>query len=79
MQQCMDRFGGLVWSLARRLSAGGADTDDALHILELANLQLAELEAYDRHLDATLVRSYREARASGGPDPVKKVTRSSSR
>jgi hypothetical protein len=37
-----------------------ADTTDALHILELANLQLAELEAYDRHLDTTLVRSYRD-------------------
>ena len=30
MQRCMDRFGGLVWSLARRLSAGGADADDAV-------------------------------------------------
>lgn len=37
-----------------------ADTTEALHILELANLQLAELEAYDRHLDLTLVRSYRD-------------------
>lgn len=37
-----------------------ADTAEALHILELANLQLAELEAYDRHLDTTLVRSYRD-------------------
>ena len=37
-----------------------ADTTEALHILELANLQLAELEAYDRHLDTTLVRSYRD-------------------
>ena len=37
-----------------------ADATEALHILELANLQLAELEAYDRHLDTTLVRSYRD-------------------
>lgn len=26
----MDRFGGLVWSLARRLSPGATDTDDAV-------------------------------------------------
>ncbi len=37
-----------------------ADTAEAIHILELANLQLAELEAYDRHLDASLERSYRD-------------------
>ena len=30
MQACMDRFGGLVWSLARRLSPGQADADDAV-------------------------------------------------
>ncbi len=41
-----------------------ADTAETLHILELANLQLAELEAYDRHLDASLVRSYRDLGAN---------------
>ncbi|HWD20803.1 MAG TPA: hypothetical protein VHB20_16160 [Verrucomicrobiae bacterium] len=34
--------------------------DEALYILELANLQLAELEAYDRLLDTALERSYRD-------------------
>jgi hypothetical protein len=36
------------------------DFEETLYIMELANLQLAELEAYDRILDATLVRSYRD-------------------
>lgn len=30
VQACIDRFGGLVWSLARRLSEGGADAEDAV-------------------------------------------------
>lgn len=30
MQDCMERFGGLVWSLARRGGAGAADADDAV-------------------------------------------------
>jgi hypothetical protein len=34
--------------------------DETLYIMELANLQLAELEAYDRLLDATVDRSYRD-------------------
>ncbi len=33
------------------------DFDENLYIMELANLQLAELEAYDRLLDAALERS----------------------
>jgi hypothetical protein len=37
-----------------------AEWDETLYVLELANLQLAELEAYDRLLDATLERSYRD-------------------
>ena len=37
-----------------------ADFDEALYIMELANLQLAELEAYDRLLDDALERSYRD-------------------
>ena len=36
------------------------DFDETLHIMELVNLQLAELEAYDRILDSALERSYRD-------------------
>ena len=50
------------WDAA--LVAGAADSrDDVLHILELANVQLAELEAYDRLLDASLDAAYRDIRA----------------
>lgn len=38
--------------------------EETLYIFELANLQLAELEAYDRILDAALERSYRDLRIS---------------
>jgi hypothetical protein len=34
--------------------------DETLYVMELANLQLAELEAYDRILDDSLVRAYRD-------------------
>ena len=34
--------------------------DEPLYVMELANLQLAELEAYDRILDEALERSYRD-------------------
>jgi hypothetical protein len=34
--------------------------DETLYVMELANLQLAELEAYDRMLDDALERSYRD-------------------
>lgn len=37
-----------------------ADFDETLYVMELANLQLAELEAYDRLLDISLERSYRD-------------------
>ena len=37
--------------------------DENLYILELANLQLAELEAYDRLLDDALERAYRDLRS----------------
>jgi hypothetical protein len=37
-----------------------SDFDETLYIMELANLQLAELEAYDRLLDDALERSYRD-------------------
>ncbi|MBU6409137.1 MAG: hypothetical protein KGR98_02000 [Verrucomicrobia bacterium] len=39
------------------------DFDEALYVMELANLQLAELEAYDRILDEALERSYRDLAA----------------
>ena len=38
---------------------------ETLYILELANLQLAELKAYDRILDDALDRSYRDLAARG--------------
>ena len=41
------------------------DFGETLYIMELANLQLAELEAYDRILDNALERSYRDL--SGRP------------
>ncbi|MGE5612172.1 MAG: hypothetical protein ACM359_23190 [Bacillota bacterium] len=37
--------------------------DETLHVMELANLQLAELEAYDRLLDEAAERSYRDISA----------------
>ena len=45
------------------------DLEETLYVMELANLQLAELEAYDRWLDGALERSYRDLgrRSSQGP------------
>jgi hypothetical protein len=40
--------------------------DEVLYLMELANLQLAELEAYDRLLDAAVDRSYRDLSATRG-------------
>ena len=40
-----------------------ADFDETLYVMELANLQLAELEAYDRLLDDALDRAYRDLSA----------------
>jgi len=37
--------------------------DETLYVMELANLQLAELEAYDRILDDSLERAYRDLTA----------------
>ena len=39
--------------------------DEVLYIMELANLQLAELEAYDRLLDDALERAYRDLGGGG--------------
>lgn len=36
------------------------DFEETLYVMEMANLQLAELEAYDRILDASLDRAYRD-------------------
>jgi hypothetical protein len=36
--------------------------EEVLHVMELANVQLAELEAYDRTVDTALERSYRDLR-----------------
>ncbi len=44
--------------------------EETLYILELANLQLAELEAYDRLLDEALERSYRDL----GENPLRSRT-----
>lgn len=38
---------------------------ESLYVMELANLQLAELEAYDRLLDDSLDRAYRDVRGKG--------------
>ena len=44
--------------------------DETLYVMEVANLQLAELEAYDRILDEALERSYRDL----GSRPVRPRT-----
>ena len=46
--------------------------DETLYVMELANLQLAELEAYDRILDNSLDRAYRDlsARPLRGRGPI---------
>ena len=45
---------------AALLVDGPQDFAEPLYLMELANLQLAELEAYDRLLDDALERSYRD-------------------
>jgi hypothetical protein len=42
------------------------ELEDVLHIVELANVQLVELEAYDRILDEALQRAYPDLLRSGG-------------
>jgi hypothetical protein len=51
--------------------------DETLYVMELANLQLAELEAYDRILDDSLERSYRDLsfRAARGRTEILKELR----
>jgi len=40
------------------------DLEETLYIMELANVQLTELEAYDRILDEAVMRSYRDLETS---------------
>ncbi len=47
------------WDAALVIDKAG-HFEEPLYVMELANLQLAELEAYDRLLDQTLERSYRD-------------------
>jgi hypothetical protein len=49
------------WDAALLLDEPG-NFDESLYIMELANLQLAELEAYDRILDDSIDRAYRDLR-----------------
>jgi hypothetical protein len=51
--------------------------DETLYIMELANLQLAELEAYDRMLDDAVERSYRDlsVRRTAGWASTSKIQR----
>ena len=50
------------WDAALIIDEPG-DFDETLYVMELANLQLAELEAYDRILDDSLDRAYRDLAA----------------
>jgi hypothetical protein len=61
----VDWDAGLVMSDPR-------DVEETLYIMELANLQLTELEAYDRLLDGTVERSYRDldSRAGSSRRPI---------
>jgi hypothetical protein len=53
------------WDAA--MAAGQAESlEDVLHIVELANVQLAELAAYDRILDEALQGAYLDLSRSGG-------------
>jgi hypothetical protein len=51
--------------------------DETLYVMELANLQLAELEAYDRILDESLERAYRDlaTRAMRGRNSIMRELR----
>ena len=51
--------------------------DETLYVMELANLQLAELEAYDRILDGSLERAYRDlaTRAMRGRSSIRRELR----
>lgn len=44
----------------------GESLDDVLHVIELANVQLAELSAYDRILDESLQKAYVDVKSGSG-------------
>jgi hypothetical protein len=44
----------------------GENLDDTLHVIELANVQLAELSAYDRILDESLQKAYLDVKSRVG-------------
>ncbi len=52
------------WDAALLVDAPHA-FEETLHVLELANVQLASLESYDRFLDAVISRAYSDLRARG--------------
>ena len=52
----------LDWDAALVVDAP-ANMDETIHIIELANVQLAELEAYDRILDEAMDHAYRDLRS----------------
>ncbi|MCL2329676.1 MAG: hypothetical protein FWC56_00055 [Phycisphaerae bacterium] len=51
---------------AALIVADPRDVEETLYVMELANLQLSELEAYDRILDSAVERSYRDLEKRGG-------------
>jgi len=62
------------WDAALIVSPKGS-FEDIIHVMELANVQLVELDAYDRILDTSLDKAYRDlARRRLGPG--RKVQRS---
>jgi hypothetical protein len=58
------------WDAALLVDAP-SEWEECLYAIEVANLQLAELEAYDRHLDLVLERSYRDL--AGAPMRTRKA------
>src|SRR5438477_205458 len=60
VQFSVGSLGELVDYHDLRFSDEPKSFDEVLYIMELANLQLAELEAYDRILDTAVDRSYRD-------------------
>lgn len=54
------------WDAALTIDAP-EDYNDTLYVLELANLQLEELKAYDRQLDAVLERAYGDVTRAARP------------
>ena len=53
--ECIERYGGLVWSLARRLCPPGADPDDAVQEIFLALWRGADKFDPERGDEATFV------------------------